>query len=78
MLRATQSRQPGVSVCDFSTALACVIYPIEAEEDTRFEAAGFSVEAVPGVTVESDCLTYTDQLRREEGDVIQTNVDRDQ
>ena len=71
MLKATQSRQPGVSVCNFSTALACVIYPIEVQEDTRFEAAGFSVEAVPGVSIESDCLTYTDQVARSRGEQFQ-------
>ncbi len=71
ILRATQGRRSSIPVCDFSTALACVIYPIETPEDTRFEAAGFSVDSVPGVTSESDCLTYADQLRRTEGDVMQ-------
>jgi hypothetical protein len=71
ILKATQGRRPSIPVCDFSTALACVIYPIETQEDTRFEAAGFSVDTVPGVTGESDCLTYADQLRHAEGDVIQ-------
>jgi len=65
MLKGTQGRHSGVSVCDFSTALACVIYPIDAEQNTRFEAAAFSVDRVPGVSVESECLAYSD--RRAEG-----------
>jgi hypothetical protein len=74
ILKATQGRRSSIPVCDFSTALACVIYPIESEEETRFEAAGFSVDAVPAVTSESDCLTYADQLRREEGDALQPTL----
>jgi hypothetical protein len=71
ILKATQGRRQAISVCDFLTAIACVIYPIESAQDQRFEAAGFSVDTAPGVTNESDCLTYADQLRRAEGDVIQ-------
>ena len=71
ILKATQGRRQAISVCDFLTAIACVIYPIESAQDKRFEAAGFSVDTAPGVTNESDCLTYADQLRRAEGDVIQ-------
>jgi len=71
ILKATQGRQQAISVCDFLTAIACVIYPIGPEEDMRFEAAGFSAGTVPAVTNESDCLTYADQLRREDGDVLQ-------
>jgi len=71
ILKATQGRRQAISVCDFLTAIACVIYPIEPEQDTRFEAAGFSVDTVLGVTNEADCLTYADQLRRAEGDVMQ-------
>ncbi len=71
LLKATQGRHSSIPVCDFSTALACVLYPVETQEDTKFEAAGFSVDTVPGVTNESDCLTYADQLRRTEGDVMQ-------
>jgi len=71
ILKATQGRHSSIPVCDFATALACVIYPIEIEEETRFEAAGFSVDAVPAVASESDCRTYADQLRQEEGDVLQ-------
>lgn len=68
MLRATQGRHLGMPVCDFSTALACVIYPIEIADDPRFEAAGFSVNVVPGVTAETECLTYADQLARSPGE----------
>ena len=71
ILKATQGRRSGIPVCDFLTALACVIYPIEAEEQTRFEAAAFSVDTIPETTNESDCLTYADQLRRADGDVTQ-------
>jgi len=64
MLKATQGRHVGIPVCDFSTAVACVIYPVEGRGDeavnTRFEAAGFSVRAVAGVKEESGCLTYAD------------------
>lgn len=60
MLKGTQGRHVGIPVCDFSTALACVIYPVETPDETNFEAAGFSVRTVAGVTAESDCLTYAD------------------
>jgi len=63
MLRATQGKHVGIPVCDFSTALACVIYPIESSDDTNFEAAGFSVSSISGVGIESDCLAYADQPR---------------
>jgi hypothetical protein len=63
MLKATQGRHVGIPVCDFATALACVIYPVETTDETNFEAAGFSVRTVSGVTEESDCLTYRDQSR---------------
>lgn len=62
ILTGTQGRHRGIPVCDFATALACVIYPIANEENTRFEAAGFSVDAVPGGITESECLNYSDQL----------------
>src|ERR1700733_1763896 len=39
ILKATQGRHQAISVCDFLTAIACVIYPVETEEETRFEAA---------------------------------------
>ena len=70
ILRATQGRQQSITVCNFSTALVCVIYPIETEEETRFEAAGFSVDAVPGVTNESDCLNYSDQTTQQGGEAL--------
>lgn len=71
ILKATQGRRQAISVCDILTAIACVIYPIGPEEDMRFEAAGFSAGTVPSVANESDCLTYADQLRREDSDVLQ-------
>ena len=48
ILKATQGRQAALPVCDFSTAVACVICPIESERETRLEAAGFSVDTVAG------------------------------
>jgi hypothetical protein len=73
MLKATQGRNVGIPVCDFSTAIACVIYPVEtaaveAEGDGRFEAAGFSVRAVAEVMSESDCLNYADLVARVPGE----------
>lgn len=64
ILKATQARRAGIPVCDFSTAFACVIYPIEVLEETAVEAAAFSVDAVSGVNAESDCLTYADQPKK--------------
>ena len=64
ILKATQGRHLGYPVCDFSTALVCVIYPIERLDSTRVEAVGFSVNAVLGVTAESDCLEYADRFAR--------------
>lgn len=64
ILRATQGRHQSLPVCNFATALACVIYPIETDEETRLEAGGFSVDAVPGVSGESDCLKYSDQIQQ--------------
>jgi hypothetical protein len=74
ILKATQGRHQAISVCDFLTAIACVIYPVETEEETRFEAAAFSVDLLPGTADESECLTYADQLRRAEGDVMQPTL----
>lgn len=67
ILKATQGRHNALPVCDFSTALACVIYPIESEQETRLEAAGFSVDTVPSVSTEADCLTFADELARSRG-----------
>lgn len=64
MLKATQGRQSALPVCDFSTAVACVIYPVESERETKLEAAGFSVATVVAATNEPDCLAYTDQGAR--------------
>jgi hypothetical protein len=59
MLKATQGRKAALPVCDFSTAVACVIYPIESERETKLEAAGLSV-ATMTATNETDCLSYKD------------------
>ena len=67
ILKATQGRNNALPVCDFSTALACVIYPIESEQETRLEAAGFSVDTVPSVSNEADCLAFADELARSRG-----------
>ena len=75
LLRATQGRASTLPVCDFSTALACVIYPIEINEDTRFEAAGFAVDVVRGVKGEPDCLTFADQtVRSQDGSPKVTSI----
>jgi len=68
LLKATQGRAATLPVCDFSTALACVIYPIEINEDTRFEAAGFAIDVVAGVRDEGTCLTFADQTSRSQND----------
>jgi len=60
LLRATQGRHQAIPVCEFSTALACVVYPIEIQPEARLEGAGFSVETLPGVTNETACLDYAD------------------
>lgn len=60
MLRATQGKNLETPVCDFSTALVCVIYPVE-RAGARLDGAGFSVDAVPGMTSEADCLAYADR-----------------
>ncbi|HEV2395357.1 MAG TPA: hypothetical protein VGS27_00260 [Candidatus Sulfotelmatobacter sp.] len=62
ILKATQTRRAGIPVCNFSTAFACVMYPIEVQEETPFEAAAFSVGTVPGIVAESDCLSYADKV----------------
>lgn len=67
ILKATQGRNNTLPVCDFSTALACVIYPIESEQETKLEAAGFSVDIAPGITNETDCLSFDDPLARSRG-----------
>jgi hypothetical protein len=67
ILKATQGRDNALPVCDFATALACVIYPIESERETRLEAAGFSVDTVAGISNEADCLAFADELARSRG-----------
>lgn len=64
LLKVTRGRAATLPVCDFSTAVACVLYPIDLREDTIFEAAAFSVDVVPGVTAEPACLAYADQPAR--------------
>jgi len=68
ILRATQGRGAGIPVCDFSTALVCVIYPVEQQASLNFEGAGFSVHEAPGITTESDCLAYAGRLSRPGGE----------
>ncbi len=67
ILKATQGRNNALPVCDFATALACVIYPIESEQQTKLEAAGFSVDTVSGISNEADCLAFADELARSRG-----------
>ena len=67
ILKATQGRHAALPVCDFSTALACVIYPIESESETRLEAAGFSVDNVPGIMNEAECVAFGDEHARSRG-----------
>lgn len=71
ILKATQGKPQSMPVCNFSTALACVVYPIEMQYDVRFEAAAFSVNTVSGVTHESDCLTFGDQSWQPPGEQVQ-------
>jgi hypothetical protein len=68
LLNGTQCRHSAIPVCNFSTALACVVYPIEVQDESHLEAAGFSVTAVPSASSEDDCLTYTDQIARSRGE----------
>ncbi|MGA9680563.1 MAG: hypothetical protein WBQ74_02020 [Candidatus Sulfotelmatobacter sp.] len=75
MLKCTQGRHVGIPVCDFSTALICVIYPVESPDETNFEAAGFSVRTVSGVSAESDCLTYAYQPQSPSGRAELTSID---
>lgn len=75
ILKATQGRQSALPVCDFSTAVACVIYPIESERETRLEAAGFSVDTVASAANEPECLAYTDQVAHSKAlDLSQTSI----
>lgn len=71
ILRATQGRHQSLPVCNFATALACVIYPVENTDETRFEAGGFSVDAISGVSDESECLAYSDLAKAVEGQALQ-------
>jgi len=71
ILKATQGKHLGIPVCDFSTALVCVIYPIERLDTPGLEGGGFSVGIVPGVTNESDCLAYADRRAQAHGQGFQ-------
>ena len=75
LLKATQGRQSALPVCDFSTAVACVIYPIESARESKLEAAGFSVDTVASATNEPDCLAYKDEgARARTLDLSQTSI----
>jgi hypothetical protein len=75
LLKATQGSHAALPVCDFSAAVACVIYPIESERETRLEAAGFSVDTVASASNEPDCLAYTDQAAHSRSlDLAQTSI----
>lgn len=75
LLKTTQGTQSALPVCDFSTAVACVIYPIGSERETKLEAAGFSVDTVAGATNEPDCLAYKDEKARSRTlDLSQTSI----
>jgi hypothetical protein len=71
MLKATQGRHLDIPVCDFSTALVCVLHPIERLDDSKVGAAGFSVDVVRGVTTEADCLSYADRLAQPNSEQFQ-------
>lgn len=73
ILRATQGHNSTLPVCDFVTAVACVIYPVEGLAESRLEAAGFSVDKLTTGT-ETDCLTYTDPIGRSRGTDTQSPV----
>lgn len=73
MLRATQGRHAAIPVCNFATAVACVIYPIEREWETRLEAAGFSVDTLNAAN-ESECMAFADETARARGTVATTSV----
>lgn len=72
ILRATQGRPHGIPVCDFSTALVCIVYPIESDNG-RLEAAGFSVAAVPGMSTEADCSAYADRRAATSGESLRAS-----
>lgn len=64
MLTATQGRNLGFPVCDFSSSWVCLIYPIEKLDNYKIEAAGFSVDVISPITSESECLAYADRIAR--------------
>jgi len=67
ILKRTQGAHVGISVCDFLTAYACIVYPNDNLEHSTFEAAAFSVNGIV-VTSEHSCLEFADQLPRAHGE----------
>jgi hypothetical protein len=74
IVRWTQGRNSALPVCNFATAVACVIYPIEGLPETRMEAAGFSVDKIATAATEADCLTFADQVAQLRGAASLTSV----
>ncbi|SPF44410.1 hypothetical protein SBA1_530052 [Candidatus Sulfotelmatobacter kueseliae] len=74
ILKATQGKNSDVSVCDFATAIACVIYPFERPGETRFEAGGFAIRRVPNATDESRCLGFADEPPRSDAAPTQSII----
>ncbi len=62
ILRRTQGKHAGIPVCDSLAAVACVIYPFDNFEHSRFEAAAFSVNRVSIPPAEQQCMGFADQL----------------
>lgn len=61
ILRRTQGKHAGIPVCDVLTAFACIVYPGDDLDHSKFEAAAFSVNGILGTT-EQYCLRFADQL----------------
>ena len=74
ILRASQGRHTALPVCNFSTAVACVIYPIAEQWETRLEAAGFSVDTVASAASEAECMAYADPAAQARGTGTLTSV----
>jgi len=75
ILRATQGRPRGMPVCDFSTALVCIVYPIQAD-DGKLEAAGFSVGSMPGAASVAECLAGVDPATATRGAPLHSSLVR--
>ena len=67
ILKRTQGKHAGIPGCDFLTAFACVVFPSDNLENSRFEAAAFSVNGIPETT-ERSCVGFADQLPRPHGE----------